>query len=89
MTQSELTNVFARKSRSKKDANVMVKCFFDEIKDALKVGRRVEFRGFGSFFLRKRSSRVARDPRTGEELNIPEKYVPFFRSGKEVKKVIN
>lgn len=57
--------------------------------DALVAGQRIEIRGFGSFVPKLRRHRAARNPRTGEEVNVPEKYVPFFAVGKELRERIN
>jgi len=50
---------------------------------------RVELRGFGAFSVRHRQARAGRNPRTGESVNVPEKHVPFFRTGKELRKRID
>ena len=56
---------------------------------ALKNGMRVEIRGFGSFSLRRHEARLGRNPRTGEPIHVPAKYVPGFRAGKEFRKLLN
>ena len=56
---------------------------------ALKNGMRVEIRGFGSFCLRRHEARLGRNPRTGEPIQIPAKYVPGFRAGKEFRMLLN
>lgn len=56
---------------------------------ALKNGIRVEIRGFGSFSLRRHEARLGRNPRTGEPIQIPAKYVPGFRAGKEFRTLLN
>jgi len=67
---------------SHKDANLAVKIVLDTISTALVEGRRVEIRGFGSFQLRHHIAYVGHDPRDGEPILIPERYVPYFRPGK-------
>ena len=66
-----------------------VSLFFFEIATALQREDRVELRGFGSFCLRKRGKRVGRNPKTGERVEVDEKWVPFFKAGKELKEIIN
>jgi integration host factor subunit beta len=66
-----------------------VSLFFFEISMALKRGDRVEIRGFGSFCLRERKGRVARNPKTGEKVSVCGKKVPFFRAGRELKMIVN
>jgi integration host factor subunit beta len=58
---------------------------FDEISDALARGDRVELRGFGAFSVRSRSARVGRNPRTGAAVQVGEKRLPFFKTGKELR----
>jgi integration host factor subunit beta len=53
--------------------------------DSLKKGKRIEIRGFGSFSLRYRKSRIGRNPKSGESVNIDERYVPHFKPGKDLK----
>ncbi len=57
----------------------------DEITDALAAGNRVELRGFGAFSVKNRPSRSGRNPRTGETVFVEEKWVPFFKTGKELR----
>lgn len=63
----------------------VVAVVFESVTQTLEKGARVELRGFGTFSTRKRDARVGRNPRTGEAVNVPEKHVPFFRAGKELK----
>lgn len=70
---------------TKRDAEVMVNELFDSIADALARGDRVEIRGFGSFMVKQRRAREARNPKTGVRLPVSEKRVPFFRVGKELR----
>ena len=62
---------------------------FDEVTDALVRGDRVELRGFGAFSVRQRSSRVGRNPRTGAEVRVPDKVVPYFKTGKDLRVRLN
>jgi integration host factor subunit beta len=67
----------------------VVDIFFDEISARLAEGGRVELRGFGTFSTRKREARTGRNPRTGDSVNVPEKYVPYFKPGKEMRERLN
>jgi integration host factor subunit beta len=62
---------------------------FEEIAVALSNGDRVELRGFGAFSVKKREARIGRNPRTGESVPVPEKHVPFFKTGKELRMRLN
>ncbi|MCY4305059.1 MAG: integration host factor subunit beta [Aestuariivita sp.] len=71
------------------DAERIVDIFFEHIIEALEKGNRVELRGFGVFWVKKRRSRVGRNPRTGELVQVTEKHIPFFKAGKNLKKQLN
>lgn len=73
----------------KKDASKIVDVFFDTISEAISRGERVELRGFGVFDVKVREARIARNPKNGEAVAVPEKKVPFFRMGKDMKERIN
>ena len=62
---------------------------FNEITDAMAKGNRVELRGFGAFSVKKRDARVGRNPRTGESVQVEEKHVPFFKTGKLLRDRLN
>lgn len=90
MTKAELVEEVARNSDlSKKDAVVIVQSVLDSIIESLKSGTKVELRGFGSFRLRSRSERKGRNPKTGDQVHVPAKKVPYFKPGKELKELIN
>jgi len=72
-----------------RDVEKIVGVVLDEITEAIASGKRVELRGFGAFSVKKRNARIGRNPRTGEKVEISEKYVPFFRTGKLLKKRLN
>jgi len=74
---------------SKKDTEVVVNTIFDSMTEALKEGRRIEIRGFGSFQVKIREAREGRNPKTGEEVHIPDKRTPFFKVGKELKEMVD
>jgi integration host factor subunit beta len=67
----------------------VVTIFFDEIGKRLAEGGRVELRGFGAFSTRARDSRIGRNPRTGEPVEVPAKRVPYFKPGKEMRERLN
>jgi integration host factor subunit beta len=71
------------------DAESIVRTIFQSITDALAEGGRVELRGFGSFSVRRRDPRRGRNPRTGEDVEVEAKSVPFFKSGKELRDRLN
>jgi integration host factor subunit beta len=90
MTKADLIDEVAKKSDlSKKDAEVIVQAVLDSIVDSLKLGGKVELRGFGSFRLRERAARQGRNPKTGEKVFVPAKKVPYFKPGKDLKELIN
>lgn len=91
MTKSELIEQlsFTTGALNKKEAELIVNTIFDSIGDALIEGDRVEIRGFGSFTIRERDARVARNPKSGEIVNIPAKKTPFFKTGKELRLRVN
>jgi len=91
MTKSELIEKlsFNAGSLNKKEAEVVVNTIFDSIGDALVSGDRVEIRGFGSFTVREREAREARNPKSGEVVSIPAKKTPFFKTGKELRARVN
>ncbi len=72
-----------------RDVERIVGTIFDEIIDAMAVGKRVELRGFGAFSIKKRDARIGRNPRTGESVKVEEKYVPFFKTGKLLRDRLN
>jgi len=87
MTKSELINLLAAKFSQlvHKDAELSVKAILDVMSNSLKDNKRIEIRGFGSFSLNYRPPRIGRNPKTGEQVNVPEKKVPHFKAGKELR----
>jgi integration host factor subunit beta len=71
------------------DVELIVTTIFDQITDALARGGRVELRGFGAFGVKRRGARMGRNPRTGEEVPVDAKTLPFFRAGKELRDRLN
>jgi integration host factor subunit beta len=72
-----------------KDADYAVKMILDAMTDALAQGHRIEIRGFGSFALNYRPPRVSRNPKSGDKVQVPEKYVPHFKAGKELRERVD
>ncbi len=72
-----------------RDIERIVSTDFEEVSQALARGDRVELRGFGAFSVKRRAARVARNPRTGAAVNVAEKHVPFFKTGKELRLSLN
>lgn len=70
---------------NRKEVERVIAVFFESITQTLEKGARVELRGFGTFSTRKRDARLGRNPRTGSPVKVPEKHVPFFRAGKDLK----
>ncbi len=87
MTRSELIVALTSRFPSlvAKDAEIAVKAILEAIGGALARGDRVEIRGFGSFGLNYRPPRTGRNPTSGELVNVPGKYVPHFKAGKEMR----
>jgi integration host factor subunit beta len=90
MTKEELVNhVAATTDLPRSQAATVVKLFVQCITEALAQGDKVEVRGFGSFRLRHRRARAARNPRTGALVQIPAKRVPWFTPGKDLRVLVN
>ncbi|WP_334106580.1 integration host factor subunit beta [Methylobacillus sp.] len=91
MTKSELiANLAARFPQLVvKDAELSVKTILDSMMDNLASGERIEIRGFGSFSLNYRPPRLGRNPKTGEKVEVPEKHVPHFKAGKELRERVD
>ena len=91
MTKSELIEkvVQTHGMLNMKVSEALVNTVFDSIEEALKTGDKVEIRGFGSFTIRERSGREARNPKSGEIVRIPAKKTPFFKTGKELRERLN
>jgi integration host factor subunit beta len=91
MIKSELIHKIANTNPHlyHRDVERIVKVVFDEIVEALSRGDRVELRGFGAFTVKHRAARQGRNPRTGKSVNVGEKFVPFFKTGKELRDRLN
>jgi integration host factor subunit beta len=91
MTKSELIEMLAAKQPQldHKDVELAVKELLEQMSSALAMGDRIEVRGFGSFSLHYRPPRVGRNPKTGSTVHVPDKYVPHFKPGKELRERVN
>ena len=91
MTKSELIARLAEQYPHlyQRDVERIVSTIFDEIGTALSRGDRVELRGFGAFSIKARDARIGRNPRTGESVNVAQKFVPFFKAGKDLRDRLN
>ncbi|MDA8224602.1 MAG: integration host factor subunit beta [Betaproteobacteria bacterium] len=91
MTKSELIAQLAVRHPQlvATDAEMAVRTILDAVSRSLADGKRVEIRGFGSFSLNYRPPRIGRNPKTGEKVEVPEKYVPHFKAGKELRERVD
>ena len=90
-TKADLVEEVARATElTKKQAETIVESVFDGIIASLRAGQKIELRGFGSFKLRQRGARLARNPKkSGVKVMVPPKRVPYFKPGKKLKELIN
>jgi integration host factor subunit beta len=91
MTKSELIARLAERFPQlvAKDADFAVKMILDAMSEALAKGDRIEIRGFGSFALNYRPPRVGRNPKSGDKVSVPQKWVPHFKAGKELRERVD
>ena len=91
MIKSELVELISEENPHlfQRDVERLVSTVFDEISLAMSSGRRAELRGFGAFSVKHRNSRVGRNPRTGSQVEVKEKFVPFFKPGKLLRDKLN
>ena len=91
MTKSDLITQLAERFPQlvAKDADFAVKMILDALSEALAKGDRIEIRGFGSFSLNYRPPRVGRNPKSGDKVSVPEKWVPHFKAGKELRERVD
>ena len=91
MIRSELIQKIAEENPHlyQRDVERIVNTIFDEITNAMARGDRVELRGFGAFSVKQRDARLGRNPRTGEAVDVEEKGVPFFKTGKLLRDRLN
>ena len=90
MTKSELIDAVAKRTKiTKSRAELVVNCIFETMTTSLERGEGIEIRGFGSFTVRDYKPYSGRNPRTGKPVPVPEKRLPFFKVGKELKELVN
>merc|ERR1711964_443391 len=90
MTKAELVEkVSGQINLTKKQTEVVVNTVFQSITDSLSEGKKVELRGFGSFRVRARNARIGRNPKSGAQVDVPAKRVPFFKAGKELRELVD
>ena len=91
MIRSELIQIITDQNPHlyQRDVGRIVNTVFDEITNAMANGDRVELRGFGAFSVKRRDARVGRNPRTGASVDVEEKHVPFFKTGKLLRDRLN
>jgi integration host factor beta subunit len=91
MTKNDLIKKLQEelKSYSLQDVTYAVNIIFDSMIDAIKRGERIELRGFGSFVVRERKPRLGRNPKSGAEVKLAERKVPFFKTGKELRLMVD
>jgi len=91
MIKSELIHKISQKYPHlyHRDVERIINRIFDEITGSLAKGNRIELRGFGAFSVKQRPARRGRNPRTGEPVDVPGKFVPFFKTGKELRERLN
>ncbi|MDH5423827.1 MAG: integration host factor subunit beta [Gammaproteobacteria bacterium] len=91
LMKSELIEMMARKQShlAYKDVELAVKSLLEQMSHSLSSGERIEIRGFGSFSLHFRPPRAGRNPKTGDSVELPGKYVPHFKPGKELREKVN
>jgi len=90
MTKADLIDEVSRLAElTRKDSEVIVETIFDSVVRSLRAGDKIEIRGFGSFRTRQRRPRVGRNPKSGERVHVPEKFVPHFKAGKELRERVD
>jgi integration host factor subunit beta len=91
MTKSELIEILSRRQTqlAYRDVELAVKTILEHMANTLSDGERIEIRGFGSFGLNYRPPRTGRNPKSGEKVQVPAKYVPHFKAGKELRERVD
>ena len=90
MTKAELVEkVSGQINLTKKQTELIVNTVFQSITESLSEGKKVELRGFGSFRIRERNARLGRNPKSGAQVDVPAKRVPFFKAGKELRELVD
>ena len=90
MTKADIVDrVAAGTGLTKLETEAIIEGFFNTVIEALKAGNGIEIRGFGSYKVKKKNARNARNPKTGEQVFVPEHYVPVFKFSKDFKSLVN
>ena len=90
MTKADIVDkISSATGLTKVETEAVVDGFITSVIDAMKEGKNIEIRGFGSFKVKKRKGRMARNPRTGEQVMVDEHFVPIFKVSKEMKQIVN
>jgi len=90
MTKADLIEEVSRVVElTRKESEVIVEAIFDSVVRSLRAGDKIEIRGFGSFRTRERQSRIGRNPKTGDRVEVPAKRIPYFKPSKELKDLVN
>ncbi|HEY7750917.1 MAG TPA: HU family DNA-binding protein [Ignavibacteriaceae bacterium] len=90
MTKADIVDkVAAGTGLTKLETEAIIEGFFKTVIEALKDGKGIEIRGFGSYKVKKKNSRQARNPKTGEQVYVPDHFVPTFKFSKDFKEIVN
>ena len=90
VTKKDIVDAIAeRTGLTQVDTKVIVECFLDSIAKSLRDGKNIEIRGFGRFKVKEKKARIARNPRTGDMVQIEAGFKPIFEASKELKKLLN
>ncbi len=90
MTKADIVDkVAAGTGLTKLETEAIIEGFFKTVIESLKDGKGIEIRGFGSYKVKKKNARQARNPKTGEQVFVPDHYVPTFKFSKEFKDIVN
>lgn len=90
MTKADIVDkVAAGTGLTKLETEAIIEGFFMTVIESLKEGKGIEIRGFGSYKVKKKNARQARNPKTGEQVFVPEHYMPTFKFSKDFKEIVN
>ncbi len=90
MTRANLIEEVARNLEiTRKESEIVVESIFESMVRSLRAGDKIEIRGFGSFRVRDRRGRIGRNPKTGEQVNVQARRVPYFKPAKELRDLVN
>lgn len=90
MTKADLVDILSKGTGlTKIETEAVVEGFFSSILESLKSGKSIEIRGFGTYKIKKKNARFARNPKSGEKVHVPEHFVPVFKFSKEFKESVD